>query len=418
MKITYVLMHAYGMGGTIRTVINQAAAMAEAGHEVQIASVIRRRGRPQFPIDPRVRLITLDDQRGANAPPRPPRPSRTGRLLERLERRLGRRLRRPRPVPVPPGWEPGPEVPAGEAAKEVFTRRVEERVIEFLQSLQEGVVVTTRPGLNLLSARYAPPHLVRIAQDHMHLDRYKPDVREAIASDYPRLDAVVSLTRRDEAAYRRALGGRVRTAQIPNPLHTLQVPRTDHSAKVVAAAGRLTRQKGFDLLIEAFAQVVRRHPDWTLRIYGGGPWEGRLRNLIHRRHLYNHVFLMGTSRDLDRELAQASIYALSSRFEGFAMVVLEALNCGLPLVSFDCPTGPREVIRDGENGLLVPPEDPGAMAGALCRLIEDRRLRRRLGAAAIDTAAEYGPEAIRRRWEELFTELLAAKRAEGTVLPA
>jgi glycosyltransferase involved in cell wall biosynthesis len=249
-------------------------------------------------------------------------------------------------------------------------------------------------------------------------------VRAAILADYPRLDAVVSLTRQDEEEYRRAMGDRVRTAQIPNPLHSLDVPRTDHSGKVVVAAGRLTRQKGFDLLIEAFEQVAARHPDWTLRIYGGGPWEGRLRKQIHQRHLYNHVFLMGTAKGFDRELAQASVYALSSRFEGFAMVVLEALNCGLPLVSFDCPTGPREIIRDGENGLLVPPEDPAALAAALCRLIGDQGLRRRLGAAAVDTAAGYGPDPIRRRWEELFAELLRAKSTDlggqsaGTFLPA
>ncbi|TNY38738.1 glycosyltransferase family 4 protein [Thermomonospora catenispora] len=400
MKITYALLHAYGMGGTIRTVINQANAMAEAGHEVRIASVIRRRDTPQFPVDPRVHMVTLTDLRGRPAPPAPP-DGRAARLLARL-------LGRGRTV-LSPGDRPGTEVPVGEAAKATFTREVEDGFLAFLRTLETDVLVTTRPGLNLMSARHGPRHIVRVAQDHMHLGRYKPAVREAILADYPKLDAVVSLTRQDEAEYRRALGDRVRTAQIPNPLHTLDVPRTDHEAKVVAAAGRLTKQKGFDLLIEAFARVVERHPDWTLRIYGSGPQEKRLRTLIHRRHLYNHVFLMGAARNLDAELAQASIYALSSRFEGFAMVVLEALNCGLPLVSFDCPTGPREVIRDGDNGLLVPPEDVDALGAALCRLIEDRALRRRLGAAAVGTAAEYGPAQIRARWEALFAELLNAR---------
>ncbi|SEG34303.1 Glycosyltransferase involved in cell wall bisynthesis [Thermomonospora echinospora] len=412
MKVTYVLMHAYGMGGTIRTVINQANAMAEAGHEVAIASVVRRRDRPRFPVDGRVRMITIADHRGRPAPP----PPRGGRL--------GRWLRRHWTVPVAPGEEPGSEVPVGEAAKRTFTREVEEGFIEYVRGLREGVLVTTRPALNLLSARYAPQELVRVAQDHMHLTSYKPAVHAAILADYPRLDAVVSLTRQDEEDYRRAMGDRVRIAQIPNPLHSLDVPRTDHSAKVVVAAGRLTRQKGFDLLIEAFGQVAAQYPDWTLRIYGGGPWEGRLRGQIRRRRLGDHVLLMGTVKGFDRELAQASIYALSSRFEGFAMVMLEALNCGLPVVGFDCPTGPREVIRDGENGLLVPPEDPDALAAALCRLIGDRRLRRRLGTAAIGTAAGYGPVPIRHRWEALFAELLRAKsagpdgRPTGTSLPA
>lgn len=395
MKITYALMNAYGMGGTIRTIINQANAMAAAGHDVRIASAVRHRATPQFPVDPRVQVVPITDGRGKPAP----QPAFGGRIERWL--RFGHSSK--------PGDEPGVEVPPGEVAKATFTRAVEDAFIEYLQDLDEGVLVTTRPGLNLMAARYAPPRLVRVAQDHMHLGRYKPQVREAILADYPRLDAVVSLTRQDQAEYQEAMGGQVRTEQIPNPLHTLDVPRTDHSSKVIIAAGRLTGQKGFDLLIPAFAQVAERHPDWRLRIYGSGKAEKRLRGLIHRDHLYNHAFLMGTAKGFDKELAQASIYALSSRFEGFAMVVLEALNCGLPMVSFDCPTGPREIIEDGANGLLVPPEDVGALAAGLCRLIEDEPLRRDLGEAGRATAAEYGPDPIRRRWEALFGELIKAE---------
>ncbi|GAA2634135.1 glycosyltransferase family 4 protein [Actinomadura fulvescens] len=373
MKITYVLLHAYGMGGTIRTVINQANTMAAAGHEVRLASVVRRQAGSHFAIDPRVETVDV--------------------------------------VTSGAGGEPGVQVPVGEPAKDVFTRTVEDTFAAFLQGLDDGVLVTTRPGLNLLAARHAPERLVRVAQDHMHLGRYKPAVRAAILDDYPRLDAVVSLTRGDRAEYDRALGGRVRTAHIPNPLHSLTAPRTDHTSKVVVAAGRLTRQKGFDLLIPAFAKVTDRHPDWRLRLYGSGKAENRLRKLIHLHHLYNHVFLMGRTRDLDRELSGSSIYALSSRFEGFPMTLLEALNCGLAVASFDCPTGPNEIIVTGENGLLVPHEDGDGLAAALCRLIEDAPLRRRLGEAARATAVRYGPDEIRSRWEALFTDLIEAKKA-------
>ncbi|MFI0447635.1 glycosyltransferase family 4 protein [Actinomadura sp. 6N118] len=380
MKITYVLLHAYGMGGTIRTVINQANAMAAAGHEVGLASVVRRRDGSHFTIDPRVEMVDVVDQRAV----RPVQPAHS---------------------------EPGVQVPVGEPAKETFTRVVEDTFVEFIQGLDDGILVTTRPGLNLLAARHAPERLVRVAQDHMHLGRYKPGVRAAILEDYPRLDAVVSLTRKDRAEYEQALNGQVRTAHIPNPLHSLSAPRTDHSSKVVVAAGRLTRQKGFDLLIPAFAQVVHRHPDWRLYVYGSGKAEGRLRKLIHGHHLYNHVFLMGPTKHLDRELSKSSIYALSSRFEGFPMILLEALNCGLPVASFDCPTGPGEIIVTGENGLLVPHEDGEGLAAALCRLIEDAPLRRRLGEAGRETATRYGPDAIRSRWEALFAELIEAKKA-------
>ncbi|MFG2002634.1 glycosyltransferase family 4 protein [Spirillospora sp. NPDC048911] len=403
MRITYAVLHAYGMGGTIRTVVNQANAMAAAGHDVRLASVVRRRTEPQFAIDPRVRLVDVVDQREASRNARAPR-AREGRLWRRTCEAADTEA------------EPGVEVPAGEAAKEVFTRAVERAFAAFLRDLDDDVVVTTRPGLNLLAAWHAPERLVRVAQDHMHLGRYKPEVRAAIVESYPRLDAVVSLTSRDRAEYDEALAGRVRTERIPNPLHSLDVPRTGHSSRVVAAAGRLTAQKGFDLLIPAFAQVAARHPDWRLHIYGAGKAEKRLRKLVHRHHLYNHVLLMGSTSQLDTELAKASIYTLSSRFEGFPMILLEALNCGLPVASFDCPTGPREVIVDGVNGLLVPPEDGPGLAAAICRLIEDEPLRRRLGAAARETAAEYGPEAMRGRWETLLADLLQRKSSLGQAM--
>lgn len=372
MKINYLLLNAYGMGGTIRTVINQANAMAAGGHDVQITSVRRTAADSYFPIDGRVRVLPLTgvDDSADDA-----------------------------------GSEPGTEVPRNEARKHIFTRRVEQAVVEFLGGVDADVMVTTRPALNLLTARYADPRMVRVGQEHLHLGRYSGEISAAIKSEYPRLNAIVTLTYRDRDAYRRAFAGSVRVERIPNPLHTLDVPHTDHTAKVIATAGRLTSAKGFDLLLQAFEKVIAVHPDWKLCIYGAGRRQKSLRKIIHRRHLYNHAFLMGASRHLDDELARAGIYALSSRFEGFGMVLLEAMNCGLPVVAFDCPVGPAELVEHDYNGMLVPPEDTNALAAALCRLIEDPAMRRRLGDSGLVTAHAYSPESIRTEWEALFSDL-------------
>jgi len=131
--------------------------------------------------------------------------------------------------------------------------------------------------------------------------------------------------------------------------------------------------------------------------------------MIAERELYNNVFLMGATRDMGAELAKASIYALSSRYEGFGMVILEAMSKGVPVVSFDCPRGPGEIIHQGEDGLLVANGDTGAFAAALLELIEDAPRRREMGEAAVRTAETYALETIGARWDELIGELQATR---------
>ncbi|MBB2913291.1 glycosyltransferase involved in cell wall biosynthesis [Streptosporangium becharense] len=379
MRIRYLLLHAYGMGGTIRTVVNQANAMAAAGHRVEIVSVVRRRDRPQFPIDGRVRLMALSDQRG-------------GRPVDSLARRAWRRVR-------------GKIVPAGEFAASYFTERVEKAVIDYVSALDDGVLVTTRPALNLIAARRAAPGVVRVAQEHMNLATYPDGVRAAIARHYGGLDTVVVLTEADRRAYERLLPG-TPVVRIPNAVHGAAPPPSWQEDRLVVAAGRLVGQKGFDLLIPAFRQVVDRHPDWRLRIYGTGPKKDRLRALIRECGLRDNVTLMGRTDHLDEELAKASFYVLSSRFEGLPMVMIEAMTQALPVVAFDCPTGPRDLITPGIDGLLVPPQDVDALAAAMIRLVEDRDLRDRMGAAAAVTARDYSPSVIMPVWERLFADLL------------
>jgi glycosyltransferase involved in cell wall biosynthesis len=386
MKIRYLLLHAYGMGGTIRTVVNQANAMAAAGHEVEVVSVVRRKDRPQFAVDPRVRITALADQRAGV-----PTPTLTSRVARRLR---------------------GRAVPSGEFAVRYFTPHVERAVVGYLSGLRDGVLVTTRPALNLLAARFAGGAEVRVAQEHMNLGTHRPDVRAAVLRHYARFDAVVVLTEGDRAEYAQALPG-ARVERIPNAVHAVDQPHSDQSGKIVIAAGRLFPQKGFDLLLPAFAEVVRHHPDWQLRIYGTGPKKDRLRAQIEELRLYNNVFLMGRTEHFDEELTKASVFVLSSRFEGLPMVMIEAMSHALPIVSFDCPTGPGDVITDGADGVLVPPADVEALGGALVRVIGDRPLRERLGAQAAVTVRNYAPDAVMPQWEALFSELTAARRKLG-----
>jgi glycosyltransferase involved in cell wall biosynthesis len=388
-----VLQNAYGTGGTIRTVINQANAMC-AAHDVEIASVYHTRAQPVFPLDPRVRLVPITELRPDGSRRTDP-PNGNTRLLRKF-----RRL--PNPLPHRPDhpyrrWDPF----------------VDAAIVGYFRAQTEGVLITTRPGLNILSAWTAPRRLIRVAQDHMNLGTYRPRLRAAILRAYPRLDAVTVLTDRDRADYERALAGsRVRLEHIPNGIPPKDAPVATHDAKRIIAAGRLTPQKGFDMLLDAFAVVAAEHPDWTLTVYGHGPLRERLIARRDELGLTQAVQLAGVTRHLDRELAAASIFVLSSRFEGLPMVLLEAMSTGLAVAAFDCPTGPREVIDPGVDGLLVPAEDIGALAAALNQLIEDPARRRAMGAAAFETSRQYFMPVIRDAWEE-FLSALAATRAPG-----
>ncbi|SDS56111.1 glycosyltransferase family 4 protein [Actinoplanes derwentensis] len=379
MNIRYLVHNAYGVGGTIRTIFNQAGAMS-GEHDVEIASVYRTGEQPALPLDPRVRLVSLTDLKpdgtrwGSGS-----RPLRRTRVL---------------PNPLPHGrdfryrrWDPA----------------VDLTVIRYMWAQRDAVLVTTRPGLNLLSAWFAPRRLTRIGQDHMNFGSYRERLRDRIVRAYPRLDAVTVLTRADLTAYQAALGPAVRVARIPNGIPARTGRPAPGRVPVVVAAGRLGRQKGFDMLIKAFEQVHEAHPEWELHIFGEGGWRPKLTRMIESRGLSGTIRLRGVTRDLDGEFAKASIFVLSSRKEGLPMVLLEAMNAGLPVVSFDCPTGPADVVDDGVNGLLIPAADVDALAAGITRLIEDAAVRDRLGAAARQSSADYEMPVVVPLWEDLFT---------------
>jgi glycosyltransferase involved in cell wall biosynthesis len=266
----------------------------------------------------------------------------------------------------------------------------------------------------VLATRLAPADVAILGQEHMNFRSHRPSLARSIRRRYPQLDALAVLTDDDLEDYRRLLGGGgTRVERIPNALVSPSRGRSALDSKTVIAAGRLVGQKGFDLLIPAFAPIAREHPDWRLRIYGGGPQRALLREAILERELYNNVFLMGPTDRLSDEMAKAAMFVLSSRHEGFGMVIVEAMSLGLPVVSFDCPRGPSEIITDGHDGHLVPLGDVNALTAAMLDLIEDDGKRRRYGEAALETARRYDIGVIGPRWDALVSALAAQPAPAG-----
>lgn len=178
---------------------------------------------------------------------------------------------------------------------------------------------------------------------------------------------------------------------------------------VIVGVGRLVPVKGFERLIEAFAQVAPHHPSWSLVIWGEGPQRAMLEALRDRLGLGARARLPGLSAKPGGWLREAGVLALSSRYEGFPNVIGEAMAAGLPVVAMNCPSGPAAMIDDGVDGLLVPADDVSALALALDRLMSDEALRHRLGQAARHKARQWAPERIFAQWTAVMLEAVGKR---------
>jgi len=366
MKIIYLIAGLYRPAGMERVVTEKANRLAAAGHEIEIVTTEQKGRRPAFALNPSIKTTDLaigyEDNNGK---------SLLSKVLlhpfKLMKHRvsLAELLKRERADVVISTFCPEasflPKIKDG-------SRKVLEVHFSRLKRLQYG-----RKGLWALADR------IRNARDGQTVKRF---------------DRFVVLTHEDASLWGELLNLRV----IPNP-RTFSCQRpSDLESRQVLAAGRYSAQKGFDMLLKAWRRASTA--GWTLRIAG----DGDLSELGDPALLGPDVIL-GPAEDMQKEYAASSIFALSSRYEGLPMVLLEAQAMGLPCVCFACKCGPRDIIKDGRDGLLVPEGDIDALARALERLIKDDTLRREMGAAAYRNSENYDMEKIIAQWEQLLAEL-------------
>lgn len=193
---------------------------------------------------------------------------------------------------------------------------------------------------------------------------------------------------------------------LANPLSFYPETQAELTNKTVIAVGKHTYQKGFDRLLHSWAAIVKTQPDWTLEIYGKFDEKQSLKTLANQLNIANKVRFFEPDPDIATRFLAASVFAFSSRFEGFGMVLIEAMACGVPCVSFDCPCGPKDIIRSGEDGFLVPNHEPENFTEKLLQLMENPDLRIQMGANAKHNVQRYLPEIVVKQWDELFNKLV------------
>jgi glycosyltransferase involved in cell wall biosynthesis len=371
-----------GAGGTERIATFMANWWARAGHRVALITLDGPEDPPFFPIDAGVELVRLGLARPARGP------------IDACLANLGRI-----------------------AALRRALRGRDGCVLSFID-------VTN--VLVLLAARGLPLPVVvaeRTDPAAVPLSRIWKALRRRV---YPRARLVVVQTEGARAALAPLVNARIEV--IPNPvigspgaMSPGQTGPSDVASRADTPAGaedggrhwmlgvgRLSEEKGFDLLIHAFARVAGRHPAWHVRIIGDGPRRADLGRLAGGLGIADRVLFEGLRADVARWLSGSDLFVLPSRFEGFPNALCEAMAAGLPVVAFDCPSGPREIVRHDVDGLLVAPEDIGALAAALDRLMASADTRRRLGERAREVAARFAPPRIMSLWEQALVTPSAA----------
>jgi glycosyltransferase involved in cell wall biosynthesis len=373
MKIALVIS-SLGAGGAERVMITLANHLAARGWDVTLLTFAPPGTRPYYAVDERVWLRELDVVASA----------RRLRSLRQSLRRvfvLRRALRAIRP----------------------------DLVISFLAKINIITILATR-GLDarlIVSERNNPERQV-----------VNPVWRWLRHRLYGVADCLVTPSRGVLNSLPAAV--RARGHVIPNPVDLPHSPPRRPESHTLVAVGRLEDQKGFDLLLPAFARIAGNHPDWRLVIWGEGSERRRLEALREGLGLADRVSLPGLTERPGQWVNDTTLFVLSSRFESFGNVITEAMAAGLPIVVTDCPWGPGEIVQHGVDGWLVPPEDVAALAEGLDLLMSDAALRARLAEAARHNVRRFEWERVMAMWDDLLGSLrpgTEAQAAAGAMRP-
>jgi glycosyltransferase involved in cell wall biosynthesis len=241
------------------------------------------------------------------------------------------------------------------------------------------------------------------AIEQIHYNYYGTLIKRIRLHIYKKALKVVVLSKNAKSFFDKHLP-QEHTVVIPNPIDICNGEKASLDGKEAIAVGRLEYQKGFDTLIDIFAEVHQIHPEWKLNIYGDGNLHEQLTRQIKETKLEGIVNLKGRTDNVPHVMQESAFFILSSRCEGFGIVLTEAMQQGLPCVSFDCPDGPSDIISNYEDGIVVPNQDKQALKEAICYMIEHPKERKTMGKKASDNINRYSVDNICKIWLKLLDE--------------
>lgn len=372
MKIAFCTPALYQPGGVERVLTLHANWLADRlGWDITIVLTDGAGKEPFYPLSPKVKVVNLGlgFERLWNCS-LPKRIALYIRLQRRYRRELSRTLMELRPD---------------------ITVSLLRREINFINSISDGSRKVGWLHTNRRNYRTFDK------EDNNPIKKALQRVWQSqLLRNLQRLDRFVTITNEDRQAWPELANA----ATIHNPLSFHATRRSDFSKKRVIYVARYHPGKGFDRLFRVWRQVQDLRPDWELVVFGGDdrtPYQQLADSLGLKRCTLN-----GPVSDIAEEYADSSIFAFTSRYEGFGLVIVEAMECGLPVVAMACPCGPKDIIADGKDGILVADGDTEAMAAALLRLTADEALLRRMAAAAVEKARQFDLDTIMNQWKELY----------------
>lgn len=358
MQIVFLIQDCTTIGGTERVTCSMASEMARQGHDVSIVSVFGMGGKCKFNIDERVCFVTFSD--------------------EKYDLKLSKLARLKRVYDI-----------ANKIKKDDLL-------------LSADVIIAQKFFAAMLAIKSGFGHKTLIG-DHYTYYLYGSLLRSFRNAIYRKAAAVVVLTEGNAKHYKDH--GIKHVAVIPN---MLPIPVAEHAGEgsnEIIAVGRLTYQKGFDTLIEVIDDIRHMIKGWHLTIYGDGEDRPMLEQMIKDRGLKDVITLYGATSDVSKAYCNASFGVMSSRFEGFPMVLLEAAAIGLPMVAFDCPTGPSEIYRNG-GGIVVADQDKEALGAGIIRMTDDAALRMKLSNETAEIRKKYSEKNIYNQWMQTIEKYL------------